>query len=55
MNSKRLTTNIAGISMKNPVMVASGTFGFGKEYDDCDDLEKRGDSFGDAERDRLAE
>ena len=34
----RLTTEIAGIRMKNPVMVASGTFGFGKEYSDFLDL-----------------
>jgi dihydroorotate dehydrogenase (NAD+) catalytic subunit len=27
-----LPVNIAGISMKNPVMVASGTFGYGSEY-----------------------
>ncbi|HEY3298498.1 MAG TPA: dihydroorotate dehydrogenase [Armatimonadota bacterium] len=34
----RLNTNIAGIQMKNPVMVASGTFGFGKEFSDFIDL-----------------
>lgn len=27
-----LSVNIAGILMKNPVMVASGTFGYGEEY-----------------------
>ena len=27
-----LTVTIAGIGMKNPVMTASGTFGYGKEY-----------------------
>lgn len=27
-----LSVNLCGISMKNPVMVASGTFGFGEEY-----------------------
>ncbi len=27
-----LSVNIAGIRMKNPVMVASGTFGYGREY-----------------------
>ncbi len=29
-----MNVEIAGIRMKNPVMVASGTFGFGKEYSD---------------------
>jgi len=38
----RLTTEICGIRMKNPVMVASGTFGFGKEYSDLVDLNKLG-------------
>lgn len=38
----RLNTNIAGIRMKTPVMVASGTFGFGKEYSDLVDLNKLG-------------
>ncbi|NLW02594.1 MAG: dihydroorotate dehydrogenase [Clostridiaceae bacterium] len=27
-----LTVNIAGLSLKNPVIAASGTFGFGREY-----------------------
>lgn len=30
--SKNLKVNIAGIEMKNPLMTASGTFGFGLEY-----------------------
>ena len=38
----RLATEICGIRMKNPVMVASGTFGFGKEYSDLVDLNKLG-------------
>jgi dihydroorotate dehydrogenase (NAD+) catalytic subunit len=38
----RLATEIRGIRMKNPVMVASGTFGFGKEYSDLVDLNKLG-------------
>ena len=33
---------IAGIKMKNPVMVASGTFGFGREYSDYIELNKLG-------------
>ncbi len=32
MTSSRLEVNIAGMRMKNPVMPASGCFGFGKEY-----------------------
>ena len=38
----RLATEICGIGLKNPVMVASGTFGFGKEYSDLVDLNKLG-------------
>ena len=34
--------NFAGIKMKNPVTVASGTFGYGKEYSDFFDLSKLG-------------
>ena len=41
-DSGRLKTNIAGIQMKNPVMVASGTFGFGREYSDFIDLNQLG-------------
>lgn len=37
-----LDINLAGIRMKNPVMVASGTFGYGPEYADLVDLEKLG-------------
>ncbi|OGB90431.1 dihydroorotate dehydrogenase B catalytic subunit [candidate division WOR-1 bacterium RIFCSPHIGHO2_01_FULL_53_15] len=33
---------LAGIKMKNPVMVASGTFGFGKDFADYIDLNKLG-------------
>ena len=43
MNDRsRLAVNICGIRMKNPVMVASGTFGFGKEYGDFVDLNQLG-------------
>ena len=41
-DSGRLAVDIAGIKMKNPVTVASGTFGFGKEYADLIDLNKLG-------------
>lgn len=37
-----LSVNIAGIKMKNPVMVASGTFASGKEYSQLLDLNKLG-------------
>jgi len=37
-----LSVNIGGIAMKNPVMVASGTFGYGPEYADLVDLNKLG-------------
>lgn len=34
--------NIAGIEMQNPIMVASGTFGFGSEYSNFYDINKLG-------------
>ncbi|NQU39127.1 MAG: dihydroorotate dehydrogenase [Lentisphaerae bacterium] len=37
-----MRTEIAGIRMKNPVMVASGTFGYGPEYADLVDLNRLG-------------
>ncbi len=37
-----LSVNINGLHMSNPVMTASGTFGYGKEYEDFVDLEKIG-------------
>ena len=37
-----LEINLAGIRMKNPVMVASGTFGYGPEYADLVDLKQLG-------------
>lgn len=37
-----LSVNIAGLKMKNPVMTASGTFGYGEEYADFIDLNKLG-------------
>ena len=39
MNTK---VNLAGIEMKNPVTVASGTFGYGREYSGFFDLGKLG-------------
>jgi len=37
-----MRVNIGGIAMKNPVMAASGTFGYGKEYADLVDLNRLG-------------
>ena len=37
-----LSVNLAGMTMKNPVVVASGTFGFGREYNQFFDLSELG-------------
>ena len=37
-----LTVNIAGVEFKNPVITASGTFGFGREYSQFFDLSELG-------------
>ena len=37
-----LKVNLGGLKLKNPVMTASGTFGYGKEYSDFVDLNKLG-------------
>ena len=37
-----MTTDIAGVKLKNPVMVASGTFGSGMEYSEFVDLSRLG-------------
>ncbi|MBQ2585773.1 MAG: dihydroorotate dehydrogenase, partial [Bacteroidaceae bacterium] len=37
-----IRTNIAGLEMKNPVMTASGTFGYGIEFADLVNLEEIG-------------
>ena len=42
MISERIAVEFAGISMKTPVMGASGTFGFGIEYSDFLDLDAVG-------------
>ena len=39
MNTK---VRIAGVDFKNPVIAASGTFGFGKEFSEYIDLNKLG-------------
>ena len=38
----RLSVDLPGLSMKNPIMPASGCFGFGKEYSRLYDLSKLG-------------
>lgn len=38
----KLKINIGNLSLKNPVMTASGTFGYGTEYSDFIDLSKLG-------------
>jgi dihydroorotate dehydrogenase (NAD+) catalytic subunit len=42
MRKPDLSVNIAGISLRNPVMTASGTFGYGEEFSEYVDLEKIG-------------
>ena len=37
-----LSVNFAGISFKNPVIAAGGTFGYGIEFEDIVTLEKLG-------------
>jgi dihydroorotate dehydrogenase (subfamily 1) family protein len=41
----KLSINIGNLSLKNPVMTASGTFGYGKEYTDFIDLSRLGGIF----------
>ncbi len=42
MNNMNTEIDFAGIKMKNPVTVASGTFGYGREFDEFIDLNKLG-------------
>jgi dihydroorotate dehydrogenase (NAD+) catalytic subunit len=42
MTKPDLTVEIAGIKLRNPVMTASGTFGYGSEFADYMDLESIG-------------
>jgi len=41
-SEKILSVKVGKIRMKNPVMVASGTFGYGKEYEDFMDIARLG-------------
>jgi dihydroorotate dehydrogenase (NAD+) catalytic subunit len=36
----KTSVNLAGIEMKNPITVASGTFGYGREFSEFIDLNK---------------
>ncbi len=38
----KLAVNVGGLTIKNPVMTASGTFGYGREYADSVDLNSLG-------------
>lgn len=42
MTSLNTAVNIAGLKLKNPVIAASGTFGFGREYSQYFDLSQLG-------------
>ncbi len=42
MKKPDLSVNLAGISLRNPIMTASGTFGYGEEFAGYMDLEKIG-------------
>lgn len=41
-NTRMLEVELAGIKFKNPVIAASGTFGFGREYSEYIDLNRLG-------------
>jgi dihydroorotate dehydrogenase (NAD+) catalytic subunit len=42
MSRVDMSVNIAGLELKNPVLTASGTFGFGEEYGEFYDLKRLG-------------
>jgi dihydroorotate dehydrogenase (NAD+) catalytic subunit len=42
MNAPDLSVDLAGLKLRNPVMTASGTFGYGVEFTACMDLESIG-------------
>lgn len=42
MNKVDLSVDLNGLKLKNPITVASGTFGFGREFDDYIDLNSLG-------------
>lgn len=45
MNANRLATNLCGIALRNPVFAASGTFGYGIEFEKIVDLNRLGAIF----------
>ena len=47
-----LNVNIGNLQLKNPVMTASGTFGYGIEYSDFMDISRLGGIFGQYSGDR---
>ena len=42
MSNVNMSVNLAGVELKNPIVVASGTFGFGREYGQLYDLSELG-------------
>lgn len=42
MSEVKLSVELAGVKLKNPIVVASGTFGFGREYGQFYDLSELG-------------
>jgi len=42
MSSNALITDLLGVTLKNPVIAASGTFGFGREYAELFDVSRLG-------------
>ena len=40
--SSRLEVDFAGVKFKNPIILASGTCGFGKEFNEYFDIQKLG-------------
>ena len=42
MHEPSMAVKLAGVELKNPVVAASGTFGFGREYSQFYDLSELG-------------
>jgi len=42
MDMRDMSLNFAGVKFKNPIVTASGTFGFGREYNEYYDISKLG-------------
>ncbi|MBC2716138.1 MAG: dihydroorotate dehydrogenase [Desulfobacteraceae bacterium] len=42
MRDRKFCVDIGGVDLKNPVMTASGTFGYGREFDELIDLNQLG-------------